>query len=214
MQEAFSVEVVGLSKEPLIMGGKPLIPGSRPGIVEKTVGPGKYLVTLRDGKQVTVYGPRSIKIGNNVQVLTRVGAENIKKNIQETQGAVFKEPGLQLEAFFPLGFGGKKAKAFLRVYIERINGELGEKRPRAVYFVFNIETDKQGKLQWSIYLKERQIAIQVFSDFGTGEKDELKSLVASVEKSLRNRGFRLLAPTVYLKSFFRVPEGFRLNVKG
>ena len=214
MQEVFSVEVVGRNKGPLAIGAQRLIPGSRPGIVEKMVGPGKYLVTLRDGKQITVYGPKGIKIGNNVQVLTRFEAENIKKSVRETQGADFKEPGLQLEAFFPLGFGGKKAKAFLKVYIEKKNEEFWDQRPLAVYFVFNIETDKQGKLQWSIYLKERQIAIQVFSDFDSAEKDELKSVVTNVEKNLRSRGFRLLAPTVYLKSLFRVPEGFRLNIKG
>jgi hypothetical protein len=137
-----------------------------------------------------------------------------RKDLLEIQKSSFKEPGLQLQAFVPLGFGGKKAQAILRVYVEREKEEFWKKQTPAIYFVFTTQTDKQGELQWSIYLKGRQVAIQVFSDMAHGERDGLQVMVVSVEKKLRDLGFQLMAPTVYLKKPFRTPEGFRLNIKG
>jgi hypothetical protein len=214
MEKVFPVEALGVIKKNFGMGGAFLSPESKPGVVEKIVGPGRYIVTLADGSQISAQGSRGLRLGNKVLVLPRIELLNEKKDAMETRESSLKESGLQLEAFFPLGFGGKKAKAFLRVYIEEKSEDFWEKRPSAVYFVFNIETEKRGKLQWSIYLKGRQISIQVFSDLERVEKEELRILVTSVEKNLQSRGFRLLVPTVYLKSFFRVPEGFRLNIKG
>lgn len=214
MEKVFSAEEFGVIKRNFMMGEPSLSLGSKPGVVGKIVEPGKYIVTLADGSQISAQGSRGLRLGHKVQVLSKVDVLNEQKVSMETRGSSLKESGLQLRAFFPLGFGGKKAEASLRIYIEEKNEGFSEKRIPAVYFVFNIETDKQGKLQWSIYLKDRQISIQVFSDLERVRKEELKVLVTDVEKKLRSRGFRLLAPTVYLKSFFRVPEGFRLNIRG
>ncbi len=214
MEMVFSLEGMGARTESVASVGQFLNKDSKPGFVEKIVGSGRYVVTLADGNQVVAQGSRGLKPGNRVQVLSRIETLTKKKEISEIQKSLDKDPGLQVEAFFPLGFGGKKAKAFLKIYIEEKNEELLEKRSPAVYFIFNVETEKQGKLQWSVYLRERQIAIQVFSDLGDAMADVLKALVTNVEKNLRSRGYWLSSPTVYLKSFFRVPEGFRLNIKG
>ena len=207
------LEVVVTNKDFLQVGRQSFSPVSKPGFVEKIVEPGKYIVVTQDGQRVAAEGSRGLGIGSKVQVLRRVDLLNASKDDLRSKAPLLKDKGLQWKAFLPLGFGGKRAGAFLKVYVESKNGEFGGEKSPAVYFVFTINTNKQGELQWSIYLKGRQVAVQVFSDMG-GREDELKALVDSVEGNLRERGFHLLARTIRLKSPFRVPEGFRLNVKG
>jgi hypothetical protein len=208
----FPLEVVLTNKEFLRVGSDSLSPVSKPGFVEKIVEPGKYVVIMQNGKRVTAEGSRGLGIGSKVQVLRRIDLLNASDDL-ENKTPPLKDAGLQCRAFLPLGFGGKKASAFLKVYVESKNGEVGGEKSPAVYFVFTVNTNKQGELQWSIYLKGRQVAVQVFSDRGERE-DELKTLIDNVEDNLRERGFHFLAKTVLLKSPFRVPVGFRLNVKG
>jgi hypothetical protein len=207
------LEVVITNRDFLRLGRQSLSPVSKPGFVEKTVEPGKYIVMMQDGQRVTAEGSRGLGIGTKVQVLRRIDLLNGSEHDLKNKTPPLKDAGLQWKAFLPLGFGGKRAGALLKVYVESKNGEFGGEKSPAVYFVFTINTNKQGELQWSIYLKGRQVAVQVFSDMG-GREDELKELVDSVEDNLRKRGFHFLAQTIRLKSPFRVPEGFRLNVKG
>jgi len=209
----FPVEVLVTNGELFRIGKQSLSQVSKLGIVEKIVEPGKYLVIMQDGQRVTAEGSKNLGVGNKVQVLRRIDVLSKGKGDLKIDSPLLKEEGLQWEAFVPLGFGGKKAGAFLRVYVEKKNGELRGGKTPAIYFVFTIKTYKQGELQWSIYLNGRQVAIQIFSEV-SGREDELKELVKNVEKNLRDRGFHFLASTVRLKSPFRVPEGFRLNVKG
>jgi hypothetical protein len=213
MQKSFPVEVLVTNKEFSRVGQQPLSQMFKLGMVEKILDPGKYVVIMQDGQRVTAEGAKGLGIGNKVQVVRRIDVSNATKDVPKIKASPLKEAGLQWKAFIPLGFGGKKASAFLHVYVESKNGEFGAGITPAVYFVFTVKTNKQGELQWSIYLKGRQVAIQVFSDLG-GREDELKILVDSVEKNLRDRGFHFLTQTLHLKSPFRVPAGFRLNVKG
>ncbi len=214
MERVFSLEVLGGSHKSFKLDGQFLSAGPKAGFVYKIVGVGKYVVTMADGRRINAEGSKGLKLGSKVQVLSLVRGFNEKKDPLEIQRSLPKESGLQLKAFLPLGFGGEGASASLRIYVEKKCEGFLVKKPSAIYFILNIETDEQGKLQWSIYLKERQVAIQVFSDLGSGGMDKLKILVANVEKTLKNQGFHFLAPTVYLKRFFRVPEGFHLNIKG
>ncbi len=214
MQKYYSIEVIGPNKELFTMGKFSEIPGSNLGIIGKVTGPGKYIVNLMDGQQISVRGARGIKVGDEVHVLTNVENVKVTKDNLESQEVKFKEPGLQLHAFLPLGFGGKDASASLRVYVEKKKDEFLKNFLPAIYFVFNIHTEKLGELQWSIYMKGRQVAIQVFSDIVHIENDVFKKIVNNVEKNLRDAGFHLMTPTVFLKNAFRIPEGFRLNVKG
>jgi hypothetical protein len=139
--------------------------------------------------------------------------ENPKgENTTNTQN--LQENRAHLSALIPLAFGGKKALARLQIFVERKTGATRFKNTPAVYFVFFVRTENQGDLQWSVYLKERQISLQVFAEGKGDEKEELKSLIGKVEKSLKNRGFILLAPTVLLTHPFRIPEGFQMNVRG
>src|ERR1700689_2789434 len=123
MQKVFPVEAIGANKAFLGIGGQFLGFNSKSGIVEEIVGPGKYNVMMLDGQLITAQGSKGLKVGSKVQVLRRLDVLKEGKDLLETQRSLSKEPGLQLQAFFPLGFGGKKARAVLRVYIERKNEE-------------------------------------------------------------------------------------------
>jgi hypothetical protein len=213
MRNVFSAATGVTNGAVLKIGRQLLLPGSKQGLVEKILAPGKYVVVMQDGQKITAQGSRSLRVGHQVQVLRRVDLLSKTKDGLKSNASSLKEPGLHWKAFVPLGFGGKKAGALLKVYVEKNDEAFWGKRSPAIYFVFTVRTDKQGELQWSIYLKGHQLAVQVFS--GTDEKrDDLKLLMDSVENNLKGLGFQLLTPTIYLKSPFRVPEGFRLNIKG
>ncbi len=154
-----------------------------------------------------------MKVDNHVRVFPprEISAERTQKEPAADYG---KESGTYWTAFLPLGFGGKKASTRLQVFVEEKPEGFWGKKPRAVYFVVWTQTEKLGGLQWSIYLKGRQVSLQVFAEKSTVDNVRLKELAESVEKSLKNRGFSLLTPTVYSERPFKVPEGFRLNVKG
>ncbi|HJT24306.1 MAG TPA: hypothetical protein VJ873_06995, partial [bacterium] len=133
---------------------------------------------------------------------------------KESGADLLRESGTQWAALLPLGFGGKKASARLKLFVEEKPEGIWGKGNRAVYFIVWTLTEKLGELQWSIYLKGRQVSLQVFAEKGFFDLDGLKELTGGVERSLKNKGFTLASPTTYLERPFKVPDGFRLNVKG
>jgi hypothetical protein len=212
MKKLIPVEIGFLGKPLSAREGALSNPEAKMGIVEKIIGPGKYIVSLENAVKVTVRSVQGLKVGNRVQVLPP--GKGIKEGMAEQKADSLTKRGLHWSASFPLGFGGKNAMARLKVFVEEKTGEFWNKNSPAVYFVFTVMTENQGELQWSIYLKGRQVAIQVFSPMKGVEKDDLKELILAVEKNLRNKGFVLSASTVLLAKPFKIPEGFRLNVRG
>ena len=185
--------------------------GFQLGRIEKVLEPGRFIVVLKDGARVTAMGSPALEANTRVRVFPPGGISQGREKTAE-RIPLPMEAGSQWTALIPLGFGGKHSTARLQVFVEKKRP--GEKGAPAVYLVFWIRTEKQGELQWSIYLRGRQVALQVFAPGGVKAKDGFKELVGGVEKNLEGRGFKLLAPTVFLGKPFRVPEGFRLNLRG
>lgn len=214
MEKIFSVYVSGFSTSV----GKPVsgfpYPGFKLGHIEKIVEPGRFVVILENGERVTAQGLRSLKVGGRVRVFPPGEIPPVSRDEGEHQSDFLRGDGTQWTALLPLDFGGRKSSAQLRIFVEEKMGGFWAKGHRAVYFVVSTKTEKLGELQWSIYLKGRQVSLQVFADNDFFDLSALKILTNGVERSLRSKGFALAAPTVYLERPFKVPEGFRLNVRG
>jgi len=189
------------------------VSGFRLGRIEKIIEPGRFVVVLESGVRVTADGSKALKMGNRVRVFPSRETLSDLKAQKEQPADSYRGSATYWGAFLPLGFGGKKASTRLQIFVEEKQEGLWDKRSRAVYFIVWTQTEKLGGLQWSIYLRSYQVSLQVFAEQGVN-KDELRDLVASVEKTLKSRGFSLLAPTVFLEHPFKAPEGFRLNVRG
>jgi len=185
------------------------------GVVEKAVGPGNFLVVLEDGSRIEVRGSSELKPGSRVRLSPppgRLTGGDSAPGVEVPPGETAE--GLQWLILIPLAFGGENASGRLEVFVERQKEGLGSKPEVATYFVFTVQTDANGEVQWSIYLKGRQIALQVFSQGPKGDKESLKRLLESVEEALKKGGFVIMAPGVLLSRPFKVPAGFRLNVQG
>lgn len=192
--------------------GSAMALGQSMGQVEKITGAGRYIVLLGDGNRITVQGPESLRLGDKVQIVPSA-SKMVPSRPNSAEVVNFKESGLQWLAVIPLGFGGRKANARLEVYVEKKRESVG-KVLCAVYLIFTVQTEKQGSLQWSIYLKGHQVALQVYASMAEKIKQELKNLIREVELGLKKKGFITVVPTNILDRPFVVPAGFRLSVKG
>jgi hypothetical protein len=217
MEHVFPTEINVSSSSADLNRGKAssAFAGVKEGVVEKIVEPGSFIVTLPDGMKVRVRGSESLKPGSRVQVqfapVRLKGAERLPGITKPVQP---DENGFEWSALIPLGFGGKDAKARLEVFVERQQESAWDKVVPAVYFVFVVHTKEMGEIQWSIHMKGRHVSLQVFAPEAQGFPGVLKTLVLEVEKGLKKKGFTILSPTVYLNRPFKVPSGFRLNVRG
>ena len=217
MEKVFPVE--GKILEPMKRGlpsGYFLSSSKKNGWVESILSPGRYIVSMEGGIKITVSGPEILKVGDQVQVLTNQASSVVKAG--ETNNTVnpslFSENGVLWSIMMPLAFGGKGALARLEAFVEKRSKNLKDKTEQASYFVFTLSTEKQGEIQWSIYLKGKQIALHVYVKSLNELKGGLKEMVREVETSLRRQGYVLMAPTVFLNRPFKAPPGFRLNVRG
>jgi hypothetical protein len=172
--------------------------------VVEVIAPGRYVVSLPAGGAVEVEGEPGLRVGSPVRVLKP--ANGLLKAAQE--------PGVPWEALIPLGFGGKNAKAELKVYVERVGDKTSQETKPAVYLILECVTELQGKSQWSIYLRGNSVQVQVYPGDGVDAGERFLSLVREVEESLKKKGFRPAGSTVILKKRFSLPRGFHLNIKG
>ncbi len=218
MEQVFPVGV-GFSSLPIDSNYSGRVTNSqtdfKEGVIEKVFQPGNFIVSLGNGLKIKAKGSGSLKKGNKVRIqLPAKQSLGIEESSSQKITKTLSQDGLQMSAMIPLAFGGKRAKARLEVFVERQMAGGREQGIAATYFVFTIETERNGEIQWSIHLKGKQVTLQVFSNLGEGEKERLKELVCEVEGSLKNQGFSLTAPTTFLSRPFQVPSGFRLNVTG
>lgn len=190
-------------------------PDLRTGVVRQVLEPGHFIISLADGTKIEVRGLASLKVGREVQVFIPSGhSKRIQENTNVDVKSFSSDEGVQWSAFIPLGFGGGAASAKLEVFVEKKSKKFLEKNTSAAYFIFTVETEKQGLIQWSIYLWKKQVSIHVYAQSKGGQEINLRNLVQEIERSLKGRGFVIVAPTVLLKKPFKVPAGFRLNVRG
>ncbi len=217
MEHVFPVEVNISSASVGVSRGKfPSSSGSvKEGVVERILGPGSFIVALPEGQKVRVRGSEALKLGSRVQVqFSPVHSKGTEKLEASGKSVQPDEKGFQWSALMPLGFGGKGAKARLEVFVERHQESAWDKVVPAIYFIFVVQTEELGEIQWSIHMKGRQVSLQVYAPGAQGSAEGLRLLVLEVEKGLKNRGFAISSPTAYLKQPFKVPSGFRLNVRG
>lgn len=215
MERVFSIESGtsgSLNFGSSVRGGA--LPFFENGVIERVLGPGRFLIVLKSGSKLQVQGASSLKVGDKVQVQSSDYAGKLASPDEILESASV-EGGFEWSAFIPLGFGGKNATARLEVFVERKNSKkFFEKKTQAIYFIFTVRTEKQGEIQWSIYLRGRQIAMQVYAQGTTVQKEAVKDIIKTVETTLKTKGFMLMAPIVFLSQPFKIPVGFRLNVRG
>lgn len=181
-------------------------------LIQKTFSPGLYLVTFRDGVQVKVKGPEGLENETPVRVFSPSSSASriaLEGNVISAW-LLESEAELVLTAFLPLAFGGRNAGAKIEVFNPKEKGTLSKKK--AVYFVITFTTERFGDLQWSIHLWGNHSEVQLFGG-DKNKETELRELVENVEKSLRDKGFKLSGTISRLKKPFRVPQGFRLDWK-
>lgn len=181
--------------------------------IEKEIGAGRFLAIFGDDMKIEVSGSREIKVGDRVKVLLPPSFAKGLEGLDGVSTSSVLDSGVQWSGLIPLGFGGRGSMARLEVFVERQSKGLLKKNS-PVYFIFSIKTERQGDIQWSIYLKGRQVTLQIYAPLVDHPKENLGFLVEEVEKGLKNQGFVLGGKTTFLNRLFKTPAGFRLNVRG
>ncbi len=212
MQKVF--HVLGESIQNGFLSGKEYskLPMNSDAIIEKVLGPKRYLVTLMDGTKLTAIGSESINKGTKVRV-TSLPTVFQQKGLEDNLKLSIKN-GDRLSAVIPFKLGNKTPEAKIELYVEREKAGFLSKRDSIVYLVFVVKTETYGQIQWSVYLKGSQILVQIYAEKDGVGKKGINQMIRDFEISLKKRGFSLLAPTVILKKPFKVPIGFQLNIRG
>jgi hypothetical protein len=215
MDRVFATDNAGIS--PAI--GKNIrlvsLPGSvfKEGVVQSVLGQGRFYIEMDGGLRVQARGAASLKPGDKVQVLSAESPQGVGDRVDE-EGPVSYDGGLIWTAFIPFAFGGPKANGKLEVHVERRPKEMFKKGSPAVYFLFTVQTETQGEVQWGIHLNAMQVTLQVYAPKMGHQKESLKALVDQVGKSLRSRGFVMSGQVLYSGHPLKSPSDMRLNLRG
>ncbi|HVM32662.1 MAG TPA: hypothetical protein VMU88_05975 [bacterium] len=212
--------VVARALEPLA-GGKPVpLPAQGaqtpvPGVIEKTIRPGEFWARLDAGQRVQVRSQADLSQGQKVAVLmpARLAERAAVLAPPAAPAAPGLLPGTAWTAFIPLDWGDGQSTAKLEVFTEKSRKHSLEKGERASYLVFTTDFKDGGRVQWSVYLKNRNVSLQIYCNEEAARRHDLGKLAEELEKRLKKLGFCLVSPTLKLKRPFRAPEGFRLNVR-
>ncbi|MGH7740230.1 MAG: hypothetical protein ACREL1_08810 [bacterium] len=186
---------------------------SVPGVIEKTIRAGQFLALLENGQKVRVRSSADLEVGQKVTVLISPLPEGTAIQAPQTDRPLDGVEGTFLTALIPLGFGAKGSSVQLEIFTEKVNKDPGAEKSRASYLVLTSDFGDGDRLQWSLYLKGKSLSLQVYADEGTAQRHNLEWLLPEVEKKLKKLGFVLSAPTVRLAKPFKLPKGFRLNVR-
>jgi len=186
------------------------------GRIQSVLGSGIFVASLGNGEKIEVRGSPALKIGDRVQVSLPASGKSKDLGMVSTEvfSSFVSESGFQWSALIPLAFGGKNAATRLEVFVEELKKGAWEKATPATYFVMTVQTEKLGEIQWSIYIKGHQVAIQVYAKMKEGKSGELGKLIVEIEETLQKKGFKLIAPAVVLNRPFKIPAGFRVNLRG
>src|SRR5581483_12514977 len=160
MQKVVPIELNGPIK---VGAGGVQVSGAALGVIEKSLGPGKYLVVLGKGRKIEASGLPGLKIGLKVQVLPAVSTAGEPKEVLSRKALDPDASGVHWKATFPFLLGSTRGQANLKVFVQKkLEGLRGKSFP-VVYLLFSLRTEKQGETQWSIYLKGNQLSIQVYA---------------------------------------------------
>src|SRR6185503_1418691 len=185
MERVFPIDVASSSLELNIKRTEPFSSIAKTGVIEKVLRPGVFFVLIADGVRLRVSGSHALREGDKVQVLMPVQRSNkVEEPLTSDLNTLLGRDGIHWNAFMPLGFGGEKAEAKLEVFVEKEMNKKFEKTAPAIYFVFSVRTEKQGEIQWSVYLRRRLVALQVYAAAKNQVELRLESLIRTVEKSL------------------------------
>ncbi len=190
--------------------------GVKLGTVVKVLENRIFLVEMDNGTKVKVRSDESLSPGSLVKIISK--NEVTEKPI--TLGEIIKNSSLDVDAvvrfsaIIPLAFGGKHGLAKLNIFVEKNEQGLFKKSKPAIYFVFTIKTENQGDSQWCVHLLGKQITLQAYFDSFGKNKGDQKILATEIETSLKNAGFNLNGPTLFLSKPLNISSDYRLNVRG
>jgi hypothetical protein len=215
MEKVFPIDgsIIKLVREG-VPSARTRISPTRYGVIEKILIPGCYIVSIEPDVKITVNGSETMKVGDRVQVsMSQVKPEKKIANANISEPLIISEKGFQWSAFIPLAFGGQGSLARIEAFFEKRKGAREKETPVA-FFIFTVSTEKLGEIQWSVYLRGRQVTLQVYMAVLNELKGGYQDMVREVEENLKRHGFVFAAPTVFLNKPFKIPQGFGLNVRG
>jgi hypothetical protein len=187
--------------------------GTVSAVIEKNIRPGQFWATLETGDRIRVRSAADLSVGQKVTVLVPKAVEVARPEIIAPLPAVMDKGTNVWTALIPFDFGTGEGSAKLEVFTEKTKKHSLEKAARASYLVFTTDFENGDTLQWSVYIKGKHLALQIYSTEKTAERHNIDKLSREIEKRLKKLGFALTLPTTRLVKPFKVPQGFNLNVR-
>ena len=218
MEQVFpvNIETLMVRKDAFLPGNSFTQAHFRLGVVERILGPGRFIVAVDGNLKVEVQGSAFLKVGSPVKML-------LKKFPDHVADRVLKRPSLEMPienrpqwtVSMSLGFGGKNAASRLEVYTDRKNIPLFGKDDSAIYFVFSTGTEMQGEIQWCVHLMGKYVSIRVYKNDGMKKMPiDFETILRNLEDSLRKKGFFVSTPTVILKRPMGMVGAFQYALRG
>ena len=188
--------------------------GPGAGVIEKEIRPGQFWARLDTGQRVLVHSAASLSAGQKVTVLPAPAAAAMTKaapipaapDLGGSEGSFWT-------VLMPFDFGWGESTAKLEIFVEKNKKSASPQAGRASFLVFTTDFADGDRVQWSLYLKGKNVSLQVYSGDQTVRRHDIVGMSAEIEKKLRKMGFILAAPTIRLARPFKVPKGFGLNVR-
>ncbi len=192
--------------------------GTVDAVIEKNIRPGQFWAALGNGERIKVHSAAELTVGQKVTVLVpkpdSSGAAKASRPLAESRPLV-DQGGRVWTALLPFDFapGSGAGVVKLEVFVEKVKKHSLEKTSRASYLVFTTDFENGDTLQWSVYIKGKNLSLQIYSGEKTAQRHDMDKLSGEIEKRLKKLGFILTAPTVRLLKPFKAPQGFGLNVR-
>ena len=189
--------------------------GTVAAVIEKNIRPGQFWATLENGDRIRVHSAAELTVGQKVTVLVPKLADAVKAGAIAQSRPLADKGGMVWTALLPFDFasGPEGGVVKLEVFVEKVKKHSLEKTSRASYLVFTTDFENGDTLQWSVYLKGKNLSLQSYSSEKTAQRHDIDKLSGEIEKRLKKMGFVLIAPTARLAKRFRIPQGFSLNVR-
>jgi hypothetical protein len=189
------------------------LPGAA-GVIEKQIRAGQFWARLESGQRVRVHSSADLSAGQKVSVLPAPTAAPAPAEMTKVASpALVDQAGAFWTVLMPFDFGLGESTAKLEIFVEKSKKHSLDKAGRASFLIFTTDFADGDRVQWSIYLKNKNVSLQIYSSDGTSERHDIVKLSAEIEKKLKKMGFLLAAPTTRLAKLFKVPKGFGLNVR-
>jgi hypothetical protein len=187
--------------------------GAVAAVIDKNIRPGQFWATLENGDRVRVHSAAELTVGQKVTVLVPKPVNAAEVSPIPENRLLADKSGMVWTALLPFDFASGEGIVKLEVFAEKVKKHSLEKAGRASYLVFTTDFENGDTLQWSVYLKGKNLSLQIYSGEKTAQRHDMDKLSGEIEKRLKKLGFVLTVPTVRLVKPFKVPRGFSLNVR-